>query len=160
MTGGRPRKPARSELETLIIRKYKKMQERATTKAMRKVGIAGVLDFNLSDLIVFLKGKSDCCKMEAWQCLYCKVWVVIQDLELDHFVPLARGGANTLDNLACSCHKCNQRKGALTGEEYARVLEFARLNLSPAAEQYLLTTLQGAGQTQRLRFERKEKGKA
>ncbi len=32
--------------------------------------------------------------------------------ELDHIVPLARGGAHTMANTACACRKCNIAKGA------------------------------------------------
>jgi len=54
-----------------------------------------------------------------YYCVYCgrhlgdrdeigkKVRVVI-----DHFVPLALGGSNTIDNLVCSCFDCNTDKGA------------------------------------------------
>lgn len=31
--------------------------------------------------------------------------------ELDHIVPLARGGSHTLNNVACCCRACNQAKG-------------------------------------------------
>lgn len=32
--------------------------------------------------------------------------------ELDHIVPLAAGGLHRFDNVACSCRKCNNSKGA------------------------------------------------
>jgi len=32
--------------------------------------------------------------------------------ELDHVIPLAAGGTHTLDNVACSCRRCNGEKGA------------------------------------------------
>jgi hypothetical protein len=32
--------------------------------------------------------------------------------ELDHILPLALGGSHTWGNVACSCRKCNGRKGA------------------------------------------------
>ena len=31
--------------------------------------------------------------------------------EIDHIVPLAKGGADTYDNVQCLCRKCNQKKG-------------------------------------------------
>jgi len=31
--------------------------------------------------------------------------------ELDHVIPIARGGPHTYDNVACSCRRCNQAKG-------------------------------------------------
>lgn len=32
--------------------------------------------------------------------------------ELDHVVPLAKGGAHSLANVACACRRCNSLKGA------------------------------------------------
>lgn len=38
--------------------------------------------------------------------------------ELDHIVPLARGGAHTAANTACCCRGCNGLKGKMTAEEF------------------------------------------
>ncbi len=34
------------------------------------------------------------------------------NLEIDHIVPIARGGKSTYDNLQTLCHRCNMRKGS------------------------------------------------
>jgi hypothetical protein len=145
-----------SALEILIKRKFKKMHERSALR-LKKAGIAptrNVLPFDLQDLIVYLRGRSDRAQMTAWECIYCKRWLVIEELELDHWEPLSRGGSDGLDNLVCTCHRCNQRKGSLTGVEYCALLEFVRLNFTPAGEQVLLVALGSAGQANRLRFSR------
>lgn len=36
-------------------------------------------------------------------------------LEVDHIIPLAKGGMTTEDNLQCLCWKCNRSKGAKVG---------------------------------------------
>jgi hypothetical protein len=36
---------------------------------------------------------------------------------IDHVIPLSRGGAETIDNLACACACCNTFKGSRTPEE-------------------------------------------
>lgn len=36
------------------------------------------------------------------------------DLEIDHIVPIAKGGKSTYDNLQTLCHRCNVRKGTDT----------------------------------------------
>jgi 5-methylcytosine-specific restriction endonuclease McrA len=37
--------------------------------------------------------------------------------ELDHIIPLARGGSHTYANVQCLCRACNQQKGASVKEE-------------------------------------------
>lgn len=39
------------------------------------------------------------------------------DLEIDHIVPIAKGGKSTPDNLQTLCHRCNKAKGTKT-EDY------------------------------------------
>ena len=36
------------------------------------------------------------------------------DLEIDHIVPIAKGGKSTIDNLQTLCHRCNVEKGVRT----------------------------------------------
>jgi 5-methylcytosine-specific restriction endonuclease McrA len=38
--------------------------------------------------------------------------------ELDHAIPLSRGGAHTIANTQCVCRACNQAKGARTMAEF------------------------------------------
>lgn len=56
-------------------------------------------------------------KITVWQrdggrCVDCESK---QDLEFDHIIPLAMGGANTSRNLQLLCGTCNRRKGATLG---------------------------------------------
>ena len=34
------------------------------------------------------------------------------DLEVDHIIPIAKGGKSTFDNLQTLCHRCNYKKGS------------------------------------------------
>jgi len=47
-------------------------------------------------------------------CQYCGRKLPTEQLNLDHVVPLSRGGKNTWDNVVCSCIECNMRKGNRT----------------------------------------------
>jgi len=42
------------------------------------------------------------------RCAYCGS---TEKLEIDHIIPLARGGTNDSDNLQVLCRSCNRRKG-------------------------------------------------
>ena len=54
---------------------------------------------------------------DANVCQYCTKTFHIKELTIDHVIPKSRGGKNTWQNLATSCMKCNQKKGARTPEE-------------------------------------------
>jgi CRISPR/Cas system Type II protein with McrA/HNH and RuvC-like nuclease domain len=43
---------------------------------------------------------------------FCKICQTIEDLTVDHIVPLARGGDNTIENMQILCRKHNSKKGA------------------------------------------------
>lgn len=55
---------------------------------------------------------------DAWACIYCGApWE-----HVDHFVPLARGGADALGNLWPSCAECNITKADRDPWEFVRSL--------------------------------------
>ena len=49
------------------------------------------------------------CAKYGNKCLSCGL---VTKLELDHVIPLALGGTNTIDNAQPLCRSCNARKGA------------------------------------------------
>ncbi len=49
-------------------------------------------------------------KRDHFTCQYCGTQPPAGVLVLDHIVPVARGGASTLDNLMTACEACNQGK--------------------------------------------------
>ena len=49
---------------------------------------------------ILLRGKGRCMKCGSKK-----------NLEIDHVVPLARGGSNRLENLQLLCQRCNRMKG-------------------------------------------------
>ncbi|HEY1852701.1 MAG TPA: HNH endonuclease [Candidatus Binataceae bacterium] len=50
-------------------------------------------------------------------CQYCGKRLPRTELNLDHVVPRSRGGMSTWENVVCSCHSCNRRKGGRTPDE-------------------------------------------
>jgi 5-methylcytosine-specific restriction endonuclease McrA len=56
------------------------------------------------------------------RCQYCGDRLPLKDLNLDHVVPLSRGGRSTWDNVVCCCLECNTRKGNRLPEEAGLML--------------------------------------
>jgi 5-methylcytosine-specific restriction endonuclease McrA len=56
-------------------------------------------------------------------CAYCGSEILI---EIDHRIPLTRGGSNLIDNILPACRRCNRRKGTMTEEEFRAFLQRER----------------------------------
>jgi 5-methylcytosine-specific restriction endonuclease McrA len=50
-------------------------------------------------------------------CVYCGD---CKQIELDHIIPIARGGNHSIGNIAPACQKCNRSKGAKTITEWRK----------------------------------------
>jgi 5-methylcytosine-specific restriction endonuclease McrA len=50
-------------------------------------------------------------------CQYCGIVFSRTDLNLDHVVPRSQGGTSRWENVVCSCHACNRKKGGRTPEQ-------------------------------------------
>lgn len=55
-------------------------------------------------------------------CIYCGKPVSLQEMEVEHIIPKAQGGADALTNVICSCPQCNAAKKDMTLMEYAESL--------------------------------------
>ncbi|MHB1811993.1 MAG: RNA-guided endonuclease IscB [Thermoplasmataceae archaeon] len=84
-------------------------------------------------------------------CVYCGKTGV--PLEVEHLTPRSRDGPDTVNNLAISCHNCNQKKNNLTAEEfgYPEVRKRALITMRDAAfmntVRWKLTQLTGSEHT-------------
>jgi len=54
------------------------------------------------------------------KCHYCGAQCAFSELTLDHIVPVADGGSNSLDNLVLACRPCNVRKGKKSKDEFLK----------------------------------------
>jgi len=54
------------------------------------------------------------------RCAYCGERGLLQ---VDHRTPLARGGANTIDNILPACGRCNLKKWLMTEAEFRALLD-------------------------------------
>jgi 5-methylcytosine-specific restriction endonuclease McrA len=53
------------------------------------------------------------------QCYLClDPFETAKDITFDHWEPLSKGGADTLENYRLAHYRCNQTKGAMTPEEF------------------------------------------
>ena len=50
-------------------------------------------------------------KRDRFTCVYCGKDGTDVELEIDHIIPVAKGGSNHISNLATACRACNQKKG-------------------------------------------------
>jgi len=69
--------------------------------------------------------------MTAGKCFYCGLRLIADDgpdtidydqswMNVDRFVPRARGGSSALSNLVPSCMQCSSKKGGLLGGSLVR----------------------------------------
>lgn len=55
--------------------------------------------------------------VQEYRCYYCTAQLG-DDYEVDHFVPLAKGGTNDATNVVVACPSCNRRKSAKDPERF------------------------------------------
>lgn len=104
-------------------RKYdREWLQRPTSKVIRRINGANYRirrggGFVSSDEWALLKEKFDNC------CAYCGVRT--DKLEMEHIIPISRGGAHVPDNIVPACRQCNATKGARTPDEAGLALRTA-----------------------------------
>lgn len=59
-------------------------------------------------------------KRDGYKCRNCGISDRYAYLEVDHIIPIAKGGKSTYDNLQTLCHKCNVEKGDSIYKDYCR----------------------------------------
>jgi len=59
-------------------------------------------------------------------CPYCLSQVPVNEISLDHIVPVSRGGTNARENLQWIDLQCNLMKGALSHDEFLILMQFLR----------------------------------
>lgn len=52
------------------------------------------------------------------RCQLCGRQIAYIDMTLDHIAPLAMGGVDEVENLACTCFTCNQFKGSILPDDF------------------------------------------
>lgn len=73
-----------------------------------------------------LDGPSDAAKArimrrDRYACAYCGIEGRDAELQIDHIIPVAKGGSHHISNLITSCRTCNQSKGVSDKPKINRV---------------------------------------
>lgn len=62
-------------------------------------------------------------KIAQRRCYYCDHETPMDELTMDHIVPLARGGRSAKNNLVASCKECNNLKKTLLPMEWQEYMD-------------------------------------
>ena len=88
------------------IRNYNRTQ-----RARRKFAILAAESATTQEVKAWIDAQSPVCS-------YCAIELSSDQIQLDHVIPLSKGGSHTIDNFAISCKSCNCSKGNKTLEEF------------------------------------------
>jgi 5-methylcytosine-specific restriction endonuclease McrA len=114
-------KSAHSVFMESTLRQYGNMKNRMRKKLKdEKYELPFSLKDYREDILSVMDGKID----GATECRYCRKFVTVEDVAVDHAKPLSRGGSPGLENLDYTCRPCNNRKGELEIDEFKKLLAF------------------------------------
>lgn len=69
-------------------------------------------------------------------CMYCAKHVSYDAMQVEHVVPLSRGGRTVWKNVVCACHRCNHHKGNRVPEEAG--MKLLAVPYAPNVAEYLI----------------------
>jgi hypothetical protein len=84
------------------------------------------------------KNRFDVFKRDGFKCQYCSSQPPTVILEVDHIMPVSKGGKNNIDNLITACFNCNRGKSNKELTSIPKSLKEKSENLKIAKEQYLM----------------------
>lgn len=64
-------------------------------------------------------------KKTGGHCAYCGIEIDVADMQVDHLVPIRKGGEDMLYNMYPSCRSCNQAKSTLDIEQFREFVQTA-----------------------------------
>ena len=82
------------------------------THAQRAKHFGGERDWSIKKEAIFVRDKWRCCLCGCLTPKWLRGSQNPQAPEIDHIVPLSRGGGHVWHNVQCLCRRCNSKKGA------------------------------------------------
>ena len=96
----------------------------------RRIRIGRPIEYTEQELHDWLYSKFD---GKIVRCPYSNKLITFDTCDIDHKIPLSRGGTASLDNLVACDPEANQEKGKLTGPEYFFLVAFLEKYFTPVA---------------------------
>lgn len=97
---------------------YTKYQDRhlasSTNQRAVRLGVLGTIT------------EEDVIKLKSSPCYYCNATQF--PIEIDHIIPMSKGGVNDLSNVVSACKFCNKAKHDYTLEEFREWLKWIKNN--------------------------------
>jgi 5-methylcytosine-specific restriction endonuclease McrA len=84
-----------------------KAREYSCARRMRLLGGTSKLEIGKANQLVKEWGK-----LESLECAYCGCPLTSSNFQVDHIIPIARGGTHSVQNIVVACRSCNSSKGA------------------------------------------------
>jgi 5-methylcytosine-specific restriction endonuclease McrA len=139
---------SRTIYDSQVARHRKKLQKSAGKGVKLEIPASEVLPYSFEEFFNWVWKKYG---IAAHQCPWCNAPIDFLSLQVDHKIPIEKGGSLSLDNLEGICKPCNELKGPQLPEEYAQLLTFLG-SLSTPHRAYLEQRIRAGAVANRMRF--------
>lgn len=139
---------SRSIYDNQVARHRNKLQKAAGKGVKLEIPASEVLPYPFEELFGWVWNKYG---VTAHRCPWCGAPIDFLSMQIDHRIPIEKGGSLALDNLEGICKPCNELKGAQDPSEYKRLLDFLD-GLSNWHRVYIEQRIRAGAVANRLRF--------
>jgi 5-methylcytosine-specific restriction endonuclease McrA len=105
---------------------YKHQRERFAekrNKAGKVIRAAREIPYTLPEFRAWVTAKFLGAPQWITKCAYCEGKISVVTFCVDHDIPVGRGGALGLANLAMCCARCNRTKGQMSGKAFRQFMQ-------------------------------------